>query len=630
MPRSFMLYCWMALIAITIATGPAQAGLKTLPKGESVIETPAIGAGLCVDNLFQSNMVLQRDKPISIWGWAAAGEIVTVTFDGKEQSATAAQDRTWKVTFPALPASEQPRVMIVQGKDQKLTLENILLGDVWLAGGQSNMEFPTERIDNGDLELASANFPNVRLLTIPQNVNQEPVNVFPRIEEWSDWSKQHFHKGFWEVCTPESAREFSGIAYIFARRLYMATHIPQGVINISRGGTAVETWTPIGVLRSIDTPEVKALLAGWDTKVAQWDPKVDLQQRIDRLHERIKSGKAPADAKDPTELAPGPTVDMNRPGNCFGGMFGPISGLRVKGAIWHQGYNNAFGEETTNGDMYRQILPHMIAAWREAVGDPEMAFGIISLCTDGEPQSLEKFSTGLADNGCYIREAQFQTFLDLRKAGDKNIGYASSYDLRRNWYHPQIKIPAGERIARWAMATQYGSQIHWLAPMVKEMKLEDGKIVLQIDGDAGPYNDGPIYGFSIAGDDRKFYPATAGYPMVDGKSTSHNVILLSSPMVANPKQYRFAWNRNPMANLKSTDHTDLPMPISRSDHWTMNDLYESYVGKKSQSPTSLDRQERNALNKALQAADTARLVEEAKAFIRDHESPNTHAKNKGK
>lgn len=610
----------MALFSIAVVAGRALAADKPLPKGESVIETPAKGNGLCVDNLFQSNMVIQRDKPITIWGWAAAGEKVTVTFDGKQQSATAAKDRSWKVTLTPLPASNQPREMTVQGKDEKLTFDNILLGDVWLAGGQSNMEFPIDRVDNGDLEIASANFKDVRLLTMPQNLSQDRVKGFARLEEWSGWESTHFRKGFWDVCTPDNVREFSAIAYIFARRLNMATGVPIGVIDVSRGGTSLETWTPIEVLKSIDTPEVKAMLAEWDTKIAQWDPKADLQQRIQRHHDRIKASKAPADSKDPTDLAPGPTVDMNRPGNCYGGMLGPLAGFQVKGAIWHQGFNNALGDETTGGEMYHQIFPRMIAAWRETVGNPEMPFGIISLCTAGAPQSWEGFSTGLVDNGCYIREAQFRTFVDLRKAGDKNVGFASSDDLRRSWYHPQIKIPAGERIARWAMATQYGTNIRWLPPMVSEMKVEDGKIVLQLDGDAGPYNDGPIYGFSIAGEDRKFYPAAANYPMVDGKTSSHKAIVLTSPLVSKPVHYRYAWHRNPMSNFKSSDHTDLPMPIQRSDNWTMNDVYEAYVGKKSASATLLNRAERGALNKALQAADTARLVEEAQTLLQKGQS----------
>ena len=209
------------LVAIlgVILSGYAHTQSAEKPvRGKDLVYVPAMDEGLCVRSLFQSNMVLQREKPISIWGWADAGETVTVTFDGKAQLATAAADRSWKVTFPALPASDQPRTMVIKGQSKTITLENILIGEVWVCAGQSNMEFPMSRTDNGDLEMASANFKNIRLLTIPQGVSQTPVRSFSRLEEWSDWDSSHFRKGFWDVCSPNTVVEFSGIGYTFARR----------------------------------------------------------------------------------------------------------------------------------------------------------------------------------------------------------------------------------------------------------------------------------------------------------------------------------------------------------------------------------------------------------------------------
>jgi sialate O-acetylesterase len=515
MRQTLWLFWSATLTLMVLASGPARGASKELPRGENVVDLPAISDGLCVQALFQSNMVLQRNKPISIWGWAAPGETVTVTFDHKHQSATAGPERVWKVTFPAMP---------------------------------------------------------------------------------------------------ESAHDFSAIGYVFARRLYMATQVPIGMIDVSRGGTCLETWMPTALLKSINTPEVRDIITGWDTQIKEYDPKTDLLRRIQQLHARIKAGKVAPNTKDPTDLLPGPVADMNRPGNCYGGMLGPMIGLQIKGVIWHQGYNNALGNATTGGVMYHQLFARMIESWRMAFNNPDMAFGIISLCTDGQPQSLDHFMTGLADNGCYIREAQFKTFAEMRNAGDKNIGFASSDDQRRNWFHPQIKIPVGERIARWALATQYGLGVRWLPPMVTEMKVEDGKITLQLDSSARPFHDGPILGFAIAGSDRKFYPADA----VNGKNAS--VVVLSSPFVLHPVAYRCAWHRNPMANLKSDDHTELPMPIERSDDWSMNDLYEAYVGKKSRSPAVLDDNERRAFITALNAADMDRRLHEAQAFIKEHQA----------
>lgn len=330
----------------------------------------------------------------------------------------------------------------------------------------------------------------------------------------------------------------------------MATQVPIGMIDISRGGTCVETWTPIEALRAMDNADIKKLLGEWDTKVKDWDPKKDLDRRVAQFRQRQKDGKAPADGKEPTEPGPGPEVDMNRPGNGYGGMFGPIMGLPVRGVIWHQGYNNAFTDSTRCGETYQQTLTLMIEAWRKGFDNPNLAFGIIAQETDREPQTVDNFLSGLTDNGCLIREAHYNTFAAMRKAGDMNIGFAASDDMRRAWYHPQIKIPVGERIARWALATQYGVNIRWLPPTVREMKIDGNQILVTLDTDAYAYNSGPIYGFAIAGSDKKFYPAQADYLADEKKNTIRSVIVLTSPFVAEPVAYRYGWHRNPMGNLK--------------------------------------------------------------------------------
>ncbi len=607
------------LSACVLVTLGGWAHGAPLPRGENVIDTPAMSDGLCVNNLFQSHMVIQRDKPITVWGWADPGEKVTVTFSGPEPVATAAADRSWKVTFPALPASDQPRTLVLKGKSKTLTFDDILIGDVWLCGGQSNMEFEMAKTDNGDLELASAHFKNIRLLTPPQGASQTPTKNFARLEEWSDWDGRHHHKGFWEPCSPESVRGVSAIGYTFARRLSMATQVPIGVIDISRGGTCVETWTPIDVLRSMNSDDTKKLLAEWDAKVAAWDPKKDLEGRIAHFRKRKDEGKTRPDEKEPTEPGPSPAVDMNRPGNCYGGQFAPLIGLAFKGVIWHQGYNNAFTDSTRCGETYAETLTRMIKSWREATGNPDMAFGIIAQETDQEPQTLENFLSGITDNGCLIREAHFKTFDEMREAGDKNIGFAASDDMRRAWYHPQIKIPVGERIARWALATQYGVNIRWLPPTVKETKVDGGKLIVTLDHEAHPYNSGPIYGFAIAGSDKKFFPATAEYLTDDKKNVNRSVIVLTSPFVPDPAAYRYGWHRNPMGNLKISS-SELPLPISRSDTWTLNDLYEAYTGKKTASPTELNRGERGKLNRTLQNADKQRRFKEAEVYVKEHQA----------
>lgn len=590
---------------------------------ENVVSAPAIADGLCVSNLFQTNMVLQRDKPTSIWGWAAPGEKVTVTFAGASSEATAGDDRAWKVTLPAMAASAEPRELTVKGASDTLTLSNILVGDVWVLGGQSNMEFPLTNIENGNLEIVSAHFPEIRLLTVPSAAHPHKTKSFPRLHEWSDWSGRHFRKGDWDICTPETVRELSAIGYVFARRIHKAANIPIGVIDTSRGGTTVETWTPDDVLRKIDTPQVKSLLASWDEKVASWDGEADLKQRIEAYDKQAaamkeKGQEMPANKTRPSDIKPGPPLDANRPGNCYAGMIGPLEGLAVKGAIFHQGYNNCFNG-TEGAKMYYQVFAPMIAAWRSAFDDANMPFGILSLCTEGAVQTLDNYVEMMANPGPYIREAQYKTFLDLYKADDKNIGFVSTYDLRRRWYHPQLKIPAGERIARWALASQYGfdKEIRWKPPIILEMRAEADRIQISFDEPVSPVDDGsPIYGFAIAGEDRKFHPAEAQF-LVTGKDakgkpqTDPKTLVLTSPLVPNPTHYRYAWARSPLANLQANRMTDIPIGTQRSDNWDMEEIPLGILPEGTE-PSRVDRRK---ITEALKQEDIRRHLRAARELI---------------
>lgn len=599
-----------------------------MPK-EDVIEVPAIGDGLCVHNLFQSNMILQRDKPIEIWGWAKPGEVVRVLFAGKSKEAKAGKDREWKVSLPAMTANADPQTLNIKGKDQNLTLENVLIGDVWVLGGQSNMEEPLNNVENGKLEIVSANYPGIRILTVPAQNGPDTKKGFARLHEWSSWSNRHFRKGDWDVCSPEIARELSAIGYVFARRLHMAAQVPIGVIDASRGGTTVETWTPTPVLKKIETKEVKGLLAEWEKKVAEFDPQKDLQKRVENHHNWVKNMKKqgreiPKGRTVPNDLRPGPAMDQNRPGNCYASMIAPIAGLAVKGAIFHQGFNNA-GGGSAGADMYYQIFAKMITAWRDAFKDPQMPFGIISLCTAGEPQTRDDYLEKMVNGGIYIREAQYKTFLDFLKAGDGNVGFASSFDKRRSWYHPQLKIPVGERISRWALATQYGFEkdVKWKPPMYTEMNLKGGKIILKMDTWVRAVTNGPIEGFAIAGKDRRFQPAEAEW-LVTGKD-QHNrpkhdrrVIVLSSPHVPDPIHFRYAWGRNPMGNLQSADHNDLPFATQRSDDWRMENVPVKLTGFDDLAPKDFARRANHESQKALRLDDLGRRLKEAQALIDEH------------
>jgi sialate O-acetylesterase len=598
-----------------------------LERGLDRIDTPAIGNGLCVHNLFQSNMVVQRDKPIPIWGWATPGEVVTVAFGDESRSDTAAADRSWKVELPATTASAESRTITVRGTNETIELTNILVGDVWVMAGQSNMEFELHKLEEGPLEIVSANFDQIRLFTVPQQNGPETRKSFPRLYQWNDFFSRHFRQGYWDVCSPETVPDMSGIGYIFGRRIHMATRIPIGIVDVSRGGTTLMSWTPIDALRKVDTPEVVRELADWDKKIAEFDPQKDLERRIKQYNDQTQRLKAqgkelPADREPPTELLPGPAMDMNRPGSLYSSTLSTISGLPIKGVLWHQGYNEAL---IPNGHkLYASVFPEMIAAWRSAFQDPDMPFAIITQETQDQPQTLENFLPPMVDEGNYIREVHYQTFLNFRKAGDKNIGYASCFDQHRAWYHPQIKVPVGERIAKWALATQYSKNIRWLPPQLQEVKASDGKLFLKLDTWAIPFNDGPIQGFAIAGQDGRFQPAQAQWLDKNAGKGEPNwersMIVLSSAWVPEPIYFRYAWARNPLENLKSSDNAGLPFDTQRNDSFTLADMYRIYTGKNTSAEGVLNNAERRELMQALKAEDLKRRLEEARALLSSQKS----------
>jgi sialate O-acetylesterase len=597
-----------------------------MPK-EDVVDVPAIGQGLCVSNAFQTNMVLQRDKPLNIWGWAQPGEAVTVSFAGQEVQAKAAADRSWTVTLKPMPANSTPQTLTVKAAGKTLTLENILVGDVWLLGGQSNMEFPLPNVDDGTLEVVSANFPQIRLLTIPQGKGFGSVHSFERLYEWSDWSKRHFRKGDWDVCSPETVKEFSAIGYVFGRRLFMAGRVPIGLIDASIGGTTVETWTPEDVLRKIDGKETRDMLKEWDDKIAAYDPQADLKKRIEsynankeKMKEKGKTQPAPAD------LRPGPVADRNRPGYCYASVIRPLAGLAIKGAVFHQGFNNCFNG-SAGARMYYQVFGKMISAWRETFGNPQMPFCIISLCTAGEPQTRDNYLKPMYDVGPYIREAQYKTFRDFRDAGDKSIGFVSSFDQRKSFYHPQIKIPVGERAAKWALVTQYelitgrDAEEYWLPPSIKEVKIVDGTIRLTLSTaiKMKDESDDKLVGFAIAGEDRRFYPADVNW-FADGAKDNRNqpvyarnILVLSSPFVARPVHYRHAWARNPMSNIANS--RQIPLATQRSDDWILEETPVKFPAPQGMLEKDAARQVRGKIVKELELDDTERRIKEAEATI---------------
>lgn len=628
------------LLVALLAGGVAMAAdtKKAMPK-EDVVDVPAIGEGLCVSNAFQTNMVLQRDKALNVWGWAAVGEEVTVSFAGQQAQAKAAADRSWQVTLKAMPANPAPQTMTIKAASKTLTLDNILVGDIWLLGGQSNMEWPITNVDDGMLEVVSANFSQIRLLTMPRGKGFDSVRSFERLYEWSSWSSRHFRKGDWDVCSPETVKDFSAIGYVFGRRLFMASRVPIGLIDTAPGGSTLEAWTPEAVLRKIDGKETRDMLKEWDDKIAAYDPQADLKKRIDSYNANKEKGKEKGKAAPaPTDLRPGPAADNNRPGRYYAGMIKPLGGLAIKGAAFHQGFNNCFSG-SAGARMYYQMFGKMIAAWRGTFGDPQMPFCIISLCTAGEPQTLENYLKPMYDVGPYIREAQYKTFRDLYDAGDKKIGFVSSFDQRKSFYHPQIKVPVGERVAKWALVTQYelitgrDAEEYWLPPTIKEVKIADGTIKLTMSTAVKMKDESEdkLAGFAIAGKDRRFYPADVDWYSDGAKDNrnrpvySRNILVLSSPFVPEPLHYRYAWARNPMANI--TNGRQIPIATQRSDDWVLEETPVKFPAPQGMPERDVARQARGKIAKELELDDTGRRIKEAEATIAKLKEPFEKAKS---
>lgn len=259
-----------------------------------------------VHHIFDSHMVLQRDKAVRVWIWAEAGESVCVECAGQKKAAAADKDGRWAVELEPVPANAESQTLVAASQANSVRFENVLVGDVWILGGQSNMEDVLEVIFHGDVEVASANFPAIRLITIPVCASPEPVDDFPRINEFNAWTKRHETKGSWFACSPETVKRFSAIGYVFGRRLHMAGQVPIRLIDASRGGTTVEAWTSRGMLSTL--PEAGPLLKEWDAMIAAYDPGQSLQDRIRAWEKdaagRKKEGKEPQ--PKPTEPAPSP------------------------------------------------------------------------------------------------------------------------------------------------------------------------------------------------------------------------------------------------------------------------------------------------------------------------------------
>lgn len=524
-------------------------------------------AELRVPHIFGDRMVLPREQSIPVWGTAAAEEAITVRFGDQSVETQADAEGAWKVELAAEAASAKGRELLIAGAIEKQVFTNVLVGDVWLLGGQSNMEDTLDSIYHGDVEVLSAHHSAIRLMTIPVAALPKPTTDFLRTNEHNAWTGRHEEKGTWFTCSPERVARFSAIGYIFGQRLHRASQVPIGLIDASVGGTTVEAWTTRSSFAQL--AGAAPVLEEWDAEIAVYDPIASMARKLENWEtasERLKKeGKPPQ--KRPVTPDPNPAFDRNNPGASYNGMIAPLAGFPMRGAIFNQGYNNALGAQA-RPTLYAATLKAMITDWRAIFG-AEMPFGIVALTAGGQPQTDENFEARMVDPAPFIREGQWKAYREL-----EHIGFASAYDQQVPWYHPHKKLELGERMARWALATQYGFHVGWEPAVCTTSVVQEAEIVLQFDRAVQTHDGRPFEGFAIAGEDRHFVPAKAE-AFVSGKDdkgrdqVDRTRVLVSHPSVPHPVAVRYAWARNPLGNACNSQHHEriIPVPSFRTDTW---------------------------------------------------------------
>ncbi len=427
------------------------------------------------------------------------------------------------------------------------------------------MEFDLARIFHGDAEILSAHFPLVRLMTIPSSADLKPRKDFERINEYDSWLDRFDKKGFWFPCSPETVPTFSGIGYVFGRRLHLAAQVPIGLVDVSLGGTTVEAWISPRTL--IKMPENRSLLKQWNERAADYDPDKDLKERIKNWETRSAERREKGLETEPKPVVPSPypAFDRNFPGSSYTGMVSVIAGLAVKGVVFHQGYNNALDDSRPK--QYASNFKALINDWRETFQDANLPFGIIEFSAGGEPQTLANYEVRMLDPSPFVREAQLNAFRTV-----PHTGFVCSYDQQVNWYHPQKKVDAAERMARWALSTQYGFSLKWEPALCTNVERRKDKIVITFDKEVKASDDRPFEGFSTAGSDRHFFPAQAAYGMTKNDKGQQvfdkKRIEVWNSLCADPVEVRYAWARNPLGNLVSLECPIIPVPPFRTDDWS--------------------------------------------------------------
>lgn len=468
-------------------------------------------------------MVLQRDRPIPVWGTAAAGEAVSVELDGQKGATKADKNGNWRLELAPMVASSG-LTLRVQGHNT-LTISDVAVGEVWLASGQSNMAMPVSSAQNADAEIAAAQFPLIRQFRVERRVAASPQSEIG---------------GQWQSASPATVGGFSAVAYFFARELHQKLGVPIGIINSSYGGTIAQAWTDAETLQS--NPKLSSVTQNWAKTLAAYPQAKakydrDLETwKQDAARAKTEGKKAP---KQPTEpRGPG---NPSQPSGLYNGMIAPLVPYAVRGVIWYQGESNR-----NSSALYYDLFPAMIRGWRGA-WNAELPFYWVQLPNYYAAQKEPVEESGWVD----VRDAQSQT-LALPQTG---MAVATDVGEAKN-IHPKNKQAIGHRLVLVALAKQYGMPIEFSGPQLTGFERTGGALRLDFShADGLKAREGALQGFAIAGADGVWHWAQT---RVENQS-----VVVSSPDVAQAVAARYNWANNPTGNLVNA--TDLPAAPFRTD-----------------------------------------------------------------
>jgi sialate O-acetylesterase len=533
---------------------------------------------LKLHGIFRSNMVLQRDKPLKIWGWANVGSEVKVKLGELSATAKAGDGGLWEVTFEPQKADVKGRTLAVTASEKTIKMDEILIGDVWVMNGQSNMAYALSGVYQKDFEASMAHLPLMRQVRINSGAESEHIEKDLKDEFINGKSEDKN----WVVVTPESALSVSAIGFIFGSRLQRSLQVPIGIIDNARGGASLESLVPRH--KFADDPQAAKYLEWVDKRNSEFSEedflkvqtdkwKIAEEKYLKRVAEYKKKGinKKVRRPRKPSGSIRTWSVPGRSPSDaaaCYNGMFGVFKGFNIKGIAFHQGFNNSMMNTSCKPKFYRTLMKLMIDGWREEFQDPQLPVAVIGFCAGGKSQTRLNFEEHGFSTAALIREAQRLSLDDIK---DKtNSVFIPSYDQKIPQLHTMKKKELGIRTARWALNTIYGKEdIIWESAKLVSAVSQEGKLLLTFDKAVRPDDfSSEIEGFSLAGKDGVFYMAEVTAQNTKDRAMANKQFLISSPLVKAPLSVRYAWARAPMGNLKVNGIPWQPLHSFRTDKIT--------------------------------------------------------------